>query len=172
MRNPNFKTFLFCVAFASPFVVSFNGDSQILSRVKNFQLHDPNGKLHDWVVSTPNQSPCNWIGIICEARNHTVILINLYGFEISGGFSFEFCRIQTLRILSLADNNFNGSLSSQAFSPCIRLRKIDLSENLFIGELPDFSSENLEVLQLSNNNFSGDIPSTYWREPGLKPIQR
>ncbi|KAK8652879.1 hypothetical protein V6N13_126902 [Hibiscus sabdariffa] len=173
MRNPNFKTLLFCVfcvSFALPFVFSFNGDAQILTRVRNSQLHDPDGRLHDWVVSTSDQSPCNWTGIRCEARNHTVISIDLSGFGISGGFPFEFCRIRTLRFLSLANNFLNGSIPSQAFSPCFRLRSIDLSENIFIGELPDFSSENLEVLQLTNNNFSGDIPPSFGQMRSLKVL--
>ncbi|KAE8709591.1 LRR receptor-like serine/threonine-protein kinase HSL2 [Hibiscus syriacus] len=173
MRNPNFETLLFCVfwvSFALPFVVSFNGDSQILSRVKNSQLGDPNGKLRDWVISNPDQSPCNWTGIGCEARNRTVISIDLSGYGISGGFPFEFCRIRTLRFLYLADNFFNGSLSSQALSPCFRLREFDLSDNLFIGELPDFWSDNLEVLRLSNNNFSGDIPVSFGQMRSLKVL--
>ncbi|KAE8706999.1 LRR receptor-like serine/threonine-protein kinase HSL2 [Hibiscus syriacus] len=170
MRNPNFETLIFCVSFALPFVVSFNGDSQILTRVKNSQLDDRSGKLRDWVILTPDQSPCNWTGIRCEARNHTVISIDLTGYGISGGFPFEFCRIRTLRFLYLADNFLNGSLSSQAFSPCFRLREFDLSDNLFIGELPDFASNNLEVLRLSNNNFSGDIPLSFGHMRSLKVL--
>ncbi|XWS29647.1 hypothetical protein CRYUN_Cryun24cG0047500 [Craigia yunnanensis] len=171
MRNPNFKTFVFFIlwfSFVLPSVISFNGDSQILTRVKDSQLNDPNGKLHDWVISTPDQSPCNWTGITCETQNRTVISIDLSEFGISGGFPFGFCRIRTLRALFLAGNFINGSLSSQALSPCSRLREINLSDNLITGELPDFSFDNLEVLQLSNNNFSGDIPLSFGRIQSLK----
>lgn len=173
MRNPNFKTLLFFIlCFSSvPSVISFNGDSQILIRVKNSQLNDPNGNLNDWVISTPDQSPCNWTGITCEAQNQTVISIDLSGFDISGGFPFGFCRIRNLRALSLAQNYLNGSLSSQALSPCSRLQGIDLSDNLFTGELPDFSFENLEVLQLGNNNFSGDFPLSFGRMQSLKVLK-
>ncbi|XVE86935.1 hypothetical protein DITRI_Ditri18aG0075100 [Diplodiscus trichospermus] len=173
MRNPNFKPSLFLIlwfSFVLPSVISFNGDSQILTRVKDSQLTDPNGRLHDWVLSTPDQSPCNWTGVTCETQNHTVIAIDLSGFGISGGFPSGFCRIRTLRTLSLADNFFNGSLSSQALSPCSHLREINLSDNLFVGELPNFEFENLEVLQLSNNNFSGDIPLSYGRIQSLKVL--
>ncbi|MFQ6664968.1 hypothetical protein Gotur_031891 [Gossypium turneri] len=173
MRNPDLKAlicFLFWVVCVFTFVVSFNGDSQILIRVKDSQLDDPNGRLRDWVILMPDQSPCNWTGVICESRNRTVASIDLSGFGISGGFPFEFCRIRTLRTLYLADNNLNGSLSSQAISPCFRLREIDLSGNIFVGELPDFSSEHLEVLELSNNNFTGDIPVSFGRMKSLKVL--
>ncbi|WRX08941.1 Protein kinase domain - like 10 [Theobroma cacao] len=173
MRNPKFKTFLFfiwCSFFILPSVISFHGDSQILTRVKDSQLNDPNGKLHDWVLSTPDPSPCNWTGITCNIQNQTVISIDLSGFGISGGFPFGFCRIRTLQTLYLADNFLNGSLSSQVLSPCSRLQEINLSDNLFTGELPNFSSENLEILQLSNNNFTGDIPLSFGRMQSLKVL--
>ncbi|XVF61435.1 hypothetical protein PTKIN_Ptkin08bG0129200 [Pterospermum kingtungense] len=174
MRNPNFKTLLLFIlwfSFVLPSVISLNGDSQILIRVKDSQLNDPNGKLHDWVILTPNQSPCNWTGITCETRNHAVISIDLSEFDISGGFPFGFCRIRTLRALYLAGNYLNGSLTSQALSPCSHLQELNLYGNLFTGELPDFPSENnLEVLQLSNNNFTGDIPLSFGWLQSLKVL--
>ncbi|GMJ08084.1 HAESA-like 2 [Hibiscus trionum] len=174
MRNSNFKTFIFfviCFSLHLPSVFSFDGDSQILIRVKDSQLVDPDGNLHDWVSSKPGQSPCNWTGITCETQNQTVISIDLSRLGISGGFPFGFCLIRTLRSLSLAGNTLNGSLSSQALSPCSHLREIDLSENLFIGDLPDFSSDNLEVLKLFNNNFTGDIPLSFARIRSLKVLK-
>ncbi|XP_022741718.1 LRR receptor-like serine/threonine-protein kinase HSL2 [Durio zibethinus] len=174
MRNPNFKTLLFLIlwfSFVLPLVISINGDSQILVRVKDSQLNDPNGMLHDWVISTPDQSPCNWTGITCETQNQTVVSIDLSVFGISGGFPFGFCRIWTLRALSLAGNFLNGSVSSQALSSCSHLQEINLSDNLFTGELPNFPSENLEVLQLSNNNFTGDIPPSFGQIHALKVLQ-
>ncbi|XVF15358.1 hypothetical protein REPUB_Repub09cG0145300 [Reevesia pubescens] len=173
MRNPNLETFLFFIlwfSFVLPCVISFNGDSQILIRVKDSQLDDPNRNLHDWVIETPDQSPCNWTGITCETQNQTVISIDLSGLGISGGFPFGFCRIRTLRTLNLAGNFINGSLSSQAVSPCSRLQEINLADNLFVGELPNFPSENLEVLQLTNNNFTGDIPLSFGRMHSLKVL--
>ncbi|XP_039031006.1 LRR receptor-like serine/threonine-protein kinase HSL2 [Hibiscus syriacus] len=172
MRNSKFKTLLFVFWFSLdlPSAFSFNGDTQILTRVKDYQLVDPDGNLQDWVFATPDQSPCHWTGITCESRNQTVVSIDLSGLGISGGFPFGFCLVRTLRSLSLARNNLNGSLSSRDLSPCSHLKEIDLSENLFIGEVPDFPSENLEVLRLFNNNFTGDIPLSFARLQSLKVL--
>ncbi|XVF17450.1 hypothetical protein REPUB_Repub10bG0123000 [Reevesia pubescens] len=173
MRNSMFKTFLFFISwfsFVLLSVFSFNEECQILIRVKDSQLNDPHGNLHNWVISKPDQSPCNWTGITCDTQNQTVISIDLSGFGISGGFPYGFCRIRTLRTLSLAGNFLNGSLSSQALPSCSRLQEIDLSDNLFTGELPNFLSENLEVLRLSNNNFSGDIPLSFGQIQSVKVL--
>ncbi|KAE8704836.1 LRR receptor-like serine/threonine-protein kinase HSL2 [Hibiscus syriacus] len=172
MRNSKFKTLLFVFWFSLdlPSVFSFNGDTQILTRVKDYQLVDRDGNLQDWVFTSPDQSPCHWTGITCESRNQIVVSIDLSGLGISGGFPFVFCLIRTLRSLSLARNNLNGSLSSRAFSPCSHLQEIDLSENLFVGELPDFPLKHLEVLRLFNKSFTGDIPLSFARIQSLEVL--
>ncbi|KAL5753223.1 hypothetical protein ACOSQ2_023730 [Xanthoceras sorbifolium] len=159
--------FLYCF---SP-VISLNGDSQVLIRVKSDQLHDSDGKLSNW-VTTSDQSPCNWTGITCDAQNKYVVGVDLSRLGISGGFPNGFCRIRTLRNLTLTDNSFKGALSSQSLSPCSHLQVLELSSNEFNGELPDLSREfgSLHVLDLSNNNFSGDIPTSFGRFPALKVL--
>ncbi|XP_050205871.1 LRR receptor-like serine/threonine-protein kinase HSL2 [Mercurialis annua] len=152
---------LYLLSFSFSLAVSLAGDSEILIRVKNAQLDDPDGKLSDWVVSrTDPSSPCKWTGVTCDSVNHTVVGIDLSGFNISGGFPSGFCRILSLKHLTLADNNFNGSLDSRTLSLCSHLHVLNLSANLFVGELPEFPPEfvDLRVLDLSSNNLSGDIP--------------
>ncbi|EEF30396.1 Receptor protein kinase CLAVATA1 precursor, putative [Ricinus communis] len=154
---------LYAVSFSFSLVVSLTGDSEILIRVKNAQLDDRDGKLNDWVVSRTDHSPCKWTGVTCDSVNNTVVSIDLSGLNVAGGFPTGFCRIQTLKNLTLADNFFNGSLTSRALSPCQHLHVLNLSANIFVGELPDFPPDfaNLRVLDLSCNNFSGDIPASF-----------
>ncbi|KAB1225690.1 LRR receptor-like serine/threonine-protein kinase HSL2 [Morella rubra] len=161
--------FLFLHCFS--LVVSLRGDYEILIRVKNGQLDDPNGSLNDW-VSNGVSNPCNWTGVTCDSQKLTVSSIDLSGLSIYGGFPFDFCRIRTLQNLSLSDNYFNGSLQSQLLSLCSHLRLLNLSANLFVGQLPEFSQEftELEVLDLSNNNFTGDIPASFGRFPSLRVL--
>lgn len=150
---------------------TFNVDSEILFRVRNGRLDDSNGKLSDWVLAR-DEGPCNWTGITCDSGNKSVISIDLTGFGLSGGFPYDLCRIRTLRNLSLSDNLFNGTLSSQSLSLCSHLQVLNISSNAFVGELPDLSQEyrNLQVLDLSFNNFSGDIPASFGSFPVLKVL--
>ncbi|KAF7809974.1 LRR receptor-like serine/threonine-protein kinase HSL2 [Senna tora] len=151
--------------------VSLLGDSQILLRVKNTQLLDNNGSLENWVPNT-DHNPCNWTGITCEVGNRSVVSIDLSGTGIYGGFPFGFCRIPSLRSLSLAQNYLGGAISPESLLPCSHLRLLNLSDNCFVGELPEFLSDFSELRQLdfSRNNFSGDIPASFARFPHLSAL--
>ncbi|KAK3211057.1 hypothetical protein Dsin_015763 [Dipteronia sinensis] len=176
MQYQSMKLFLgllFSFLYSFSLVISRNEDSQVLIRVKSDQLHDSNEKLSNWVPTTTDQSPCNWTGITCDAKNHSVVGVDLSNLGISGGFPYGFCRIRTLRNLTLTNNFFIGPLSSHSqLSPCSHLQVLELVNNQFIGDLPDFSLEfgNLEVLDLSENYFSGDIPASFGRFPALKKL--
>ncbi|WCJ32066.1 Leucine-rich receptor-like protein kinase family protein [Euphorbia peplus] len=169
--NNCFLLLFIILSFSSSLVLSLTADAETLIRVKTGQLHDPNGKLDNW-VSGLDHNPCNWTGITCDLHNQTVTSVDLSGFGISGGFPSGFCRIRTLQNLSLADNFFNGTLSSLALSPCSHLHLLNLYSNLFVGPLPDFSPvfRNLRVLDLSSNNFTGDIPVTFGGFPSLEVL--
>ncbi|KAA8531508.1 hypothetical protein F0562_006139 [Nyssa sinensis] len=150
---------------------SLHSDGAILLRAKNDQLDDPNGLLGDW-VETSHNAPCNWTGITCDPQNDAVVSIDLASVGISGVFPAGFCRIPTLRNLTLSDNNLNGTLSSESISLCSRLHLLNLSFNFLHGELPAFTWEfvNLSVLDLARNNFSGEIPVSFGRFPGLQVL--
>lgn len=152
-------------------VISIAGDYEILMRVKNAQIDDPDGKLNDWVPNG-NHNPCNWTGIACDPKKLAVISIDLSGFGIYGRFPSGFCRIYTLQNLSLASNNINGTLSSESLSLCSHLHFLNLSGNLLVGGLPGFAPgfSQLRFLDLSMNNFSGDIPESFGRLPALKVL--
>ncbi|XP_010268651.1 PREDICTED: LRR receptor-like serine/threonine-protein kinase HSL2 [Nelumbo nucifera] len=150
---------------------SLTEDAIFLHRVKNSHLDDPTGSLNDWNLTpqVANITPCNWTGIVCDPLSLSIISIDLSGLHIYGYFPADFCRIPTLQNLSLADNFFNGSLTSASISSCSHLHHLNLSLNLFVGNLPDFTPDfvNLRSLDLSFNNFSGHIPPSFGRFPNL-----
>ncbi|KAK9285994.1 hypothetical protein L1049_025197 [Liquidambar formosana] len=102
----------------------------------------------------------------------TVLSIDITGIGISGGFPSGFCRIRTLQNLSLPGNSLNGTISSESISLCSHLRNLNLSANVFVGELPEFVPDfvNLQSLDLSLNNFSGEIPASFGRFPALRVL--
>ncbi|XP_030538908.1 LRR receptor-like serine/threonine-protein kinase HSL2 [Rhodamnia argentea] len=162
-----------CFFFLLPLAVSADGDYEILLRVKTSLLDDPDGQLADWAPNA-DRSACNWTGVDChtQGRNRSVVSVDLSDLNLSGGFPYDFCRIRTLRNLSLANNNFYGALAAPPFSLCSHLQSLNLSSNIFVGELPDLSPgfADLRVLDLSFNNFSGDIPASFGRLPALSVL--
>ncbi|KAH6784701.1 HAESA-like 2 [Perilla frutescens var. hirtella] len=144
-----------------PSTNSLSRDAVILFRVKTSQLQDPLGALDDWLESSPN-APCNWTGVSCGGGGG-VVALDLRSAGISGDFPADFCRISTLRNLDLSDNSLGGNLSSSSISPCSHLSSLNLSSNYFVGSLPGFPAEflNLTILDFSFNNFSGEIPESF-----------
>ncbi|KAL3526933.1 hypothetical protein ACH5RR_011589 [Cinchona calisaya] len=152
----------FCIALVIPCTSSSNRDVVVLLRVKSSELQDPNGQLSDWKLSAPN-APCNWTGIGCDNQTHDVVSVDLPSFGIQGYFPVNFCRIQTLRSIDLSDNFLTGTISPEALTLCSHLHFLNLSANLFVGDLPELQTQflNLNTFDLSMNNFSGKIPASY-----------
>ncbi|XP_010547578.1 PREDICTED: LRR receptor-like serine/threonine-protein kinase HSL2 [Tarenaya hassleriana] len=172
MNNSCFSLFLLVSVSWFLHVSSNGGDAEILIRVKQARLRDPDGKLLDWVIAGDEPSPCNWSGIACDLRNGTVTKIDLSGFGLFGGFPYGFCRIRTLKNLTLSDNYLNGTFASESLSLCSHLHVLILTANSFSGRLPDFSPEfrQLRVLELESNDFSGEIPESYGRFRALQVL--
>lgn len=155
------------------FVNSAHGsarDAAILSRVKSAQLYDPDGVLDDWLISAPN-APCNWTGVSCSnSSTDDVVSVNLSGFNLSGNFPADFCRISSLRSLDISLNYIGDRISAEAMSRCSHLVYLNVSTNNFVGRLPGFPVPfpNLTILDFSFNNFSGDVPESFVNMPNLQ----
>ncbi|KAL5181649.1 LRR receptor-like serine/threonine-protein kinase HSL2 [Glycine soja] len=152
-------------------VLSLERETQILLGVKNTQLEDKNKSLKNWVPNTDHH-PCNWTGITCDARNHSLVSIDLSETGIYGDFPFGFCRIHTLQSLSVASNFLTNSISPNSLLLCSHLRLLNLSDNYFVGVLPEFPPDFTELreLDLSKNNFTGDIPASFGQFPHLRTL--
>ncbi|XP_057543090.1 LRR receptor-like serine/threonine-protein kinase HSL2 [Amaranthus tricolor] len=166
MASSHFFSFFFLNYFISSFAsLTATTDSVILIRVKNDQITDDHNGLSNWVLPNhdhPFPQPsnhCNWTGITCNSL-HQVTAVNLDNLELSGTFPSGFCRIPSLRNLSISSNLFHGFVS---LSLCSHLHSLNISDNNFSGELPVFSPEfsSLYVVDFSVNNFSGDIPRSF-----------
>ncbi|KAM7250186.1 hypothetical protein ACFE04_022069 [Oxalis oulophora] len=76
--------------------------------------------------------------------------------------SYALANCQNLNLLNMSDNKMAGKLNHTP-SACRSLSAIDLSYNLFVGELPPTfvadSPATLEYLDLSHNNFSSPFSS-------------
>lgn len=110
----------------------------------------------------PN-SPCNFTGVSCHS-NGFVSEINLAGKNLVGTVQFDsLCALSSLEKLSLGSNLLHGSISED-LKKCVHLKYLDLSGNLFSGEMPEFSSLiKLTYLNLSASGISGVFP---WKSLG------
>lgn len=171
MDKNHFIKSLFFLTFFINGATSSTRDAAVLLRVKTSQLTDPLGALDDWVDSSPN-APCTWTGIACDAANRTVVAVDLSGFNISGNFPADFCRISSLRYVNLTQNSFGGSVTSDTMALCSHVVAINVSYNNFVGGLPEFPVQftNLTVLDFSYNNFSGEIPASFANLPRLQVL--
>ncbi|KAF2285218.1 hypothetical protein GH714_039037 [Hevea brasiliensis] len=69
----------------------------------------------------------------------------------------------SLLIVSVSRNAFSGNIPVGLWT-AFNLTYLTLSDNLFMGELPNEVSGNLSRLEISNNKFSGKIPTgASWR---------
>lgn len=164
---------LLILLFHSAAMAAAATDAEILHRAKVDGILDPAGRLADWTTAGGVAvSPCNWTGVGCDASSGSVTSLDLSSLGLSGDFPSAFCRIPTLKNLTLAGNDFAGGLPSAALSPCSAVYLIDLSSNCFTGPLPELppSFSELVVLDLSQNNFSGEIPASFGRFPKLQVL--
>ncbi|KAK6929573.1 Leucine-rich repeat-containing N-terminal, plant-type [Dillenia turbinata] len=123
-------------------------------------IEDPDSKLASW--NEDDDCPCNWVGVKCNPRSNRVTELALDGFSLSGHLGRGLLQLQSLRKLSLSNNNFTGSILPN-LARLTNLRIVDLSGNGLSGHIPDdFFNQcgSLRVISLSGNHFSGQIPSS------------
>ncbi|GMI92570.1 hypothetical protein like AT5G25930 [Hibiscus trionum] len=160
-------SFLFLLFISIPLKVTsqdINADRNVLLNLKQ-QLGNP-PSIQSW---TSSSSPCDWPEIKCTANN-SVTEVNLRDKNITVPFPPTICDLKNLTLLDLAFNYIPGE-----FPPlynCSKLQTLDLSQNYFVGPIPDeidrFSS--LVYLDVGANNFSGNIPPSIGRLSNLQTL--
>jgi Leucine rich repeat N-terminal domain/Leucine rich repeat len=150
-------------------------DSTVLLQFKE-GLTDPTGSLGGW---QQGKTPCNgrtnipaWSGVICT-REGRVLGLQLEGMNLSGKLNLDIlAKLPTLRVLSFANNNFEGSMP--ALNMVTNLRAAFFSTNKLSGEIPTDAFAgmgNIKRIHLDNNRFVGPIPKSLAELPKLSELR-
>ncbi|KAJ7959621.1 Receptor-like protein kinase [Quillaja saponaria] len=139
-------------------MTNFTTDQSALIALKSsIILENPHNLLsNNWTTSS---SICTWVGITCGTRHQRVKVLNLTMMGFSAIIPPQMGNLSFLVNLDLAGNNFHGHLP-QELAMLRRLKLINLSYNMFSGEIPTWIMGGLPKLQhldLRRNNFSGFI---------------
>ncbi|XLR09839.1 hypothetical protein HN51_046442 [Arachis hypogaea] len=130
-------------------------------------LHDPSSSLASW---KDDSSACSWNRVQYNPAIGRVTEINLAGLELSGRIGKGLEKLQHLMVLSLSDNNFNGSIT-HSLTLSSTIQNLNLSHNGFSGQIPTLflNMSSIRSLDLSHNSFSGHIPQSLgnWIFPAM-----
>lgn len=123
---------------------------------------DPKNVLNiTWIESPSHPCLVKLNGVRCNSNATNVVHIRLENLNLSGTIDADsLCRLQKLRVVSLANNNIRGTIP-QSILHCTRLTHLNVTSNQLSGRLPNALTKlkHLRNLDISNNNFSGMIPS-------------
>ncbi|KAH7543638.1 hypothetical protein FEM48_Zijuj02G0205200 [Ziziphus jujuba var. spinosa] len=141
---------------SSCFASSLLSDYEVLVTLKQGFEFRGVPALSSWNSSSPS-SVCSWGGIGCS-RGGRVVSVDLTDLGLSGSVSPALIsRLDQLVHLSLAGNNFSGSIE---IGNLTNLRFLNISANQFDGGLHwNYSSiPNLQVLDAYDNSFAALLP--------------
>ncbi|KAH8952986.1 hypothetical protein BDL97_08G000900 [Sphagnum fallax] len=89
------------------------------------------------------------------AQASNLLQLDLSGNQFTGEFPTQFLNTKTLQEFSIGSNQLQGTIQSNAFENLTQLLTLDISDNNFIGPLPNLSSLSiLNSLNLSYNKFT------------------
>ena len=135
--------------------VSAASSSPDTSALQAFQLSaDPSLQILNWTGG----EPCNahWIGVSCDEGGNVRELV-LEGMHLVGPITV-LANLSQLRLLSLKDNAFNGSLPDM--SQWRYLRHLYVHNNKLSGPIPESIAAVTKLLRFtaSSNQLTGPIP--------------
>ncbi|XP_054822074.1 probable LRR receptor-like serine/threonine-protein kinase At1g74360 isoform X2 [Prosopis cineraria] len=89
--------------------------------------------------------------------------------KLSGGI---WMGIAKLRMFSVSENVLSGTIPPSAFPVKCNLEVLDISENMFTGNVPQelANCKNLTILNLSSNKFNGSIPKQVGSISGIEAL--
>ncbi|KAM5552353.1 hypothetical protein ABKV19_026948 [Rosa sericea] len=115
-----------------------------------------NGSLESLVLSGTKFS-----GVLPDSIGNLEMLSRLYlsDCNFTGAVPKSLANLTQLRFLALSSNKFSGSINYIQWDKLIKLKLLDLSNNLLYGSIPlsPFSIPLLQGLVLSGNHFSGQL---------------
>ncbi|KAJ7958862.1 Receptor-like protein kinase [Quillaja saponaria] len=152
-----FPSLCYILCFLSVLSGIKSDELPILLKLKS-ALSTSNSKVFDsWV---PTNSVCNFDGITCNSNGFVreIELANK-NLSVSGALPFDsICQLQSLEKFSFGFNFLSGIITED-LNNCVKLRYLDLGNNVFTGSVPNVSSlTELQYLYLNNSGFSGDFP--------------
>ncbi|KAK4837509.1 hypothetical protein QYF36_006043 [Acer negundo] len=162
---------LFSTTVLITFPCSFSiPDSEALLNLKN-SFVDEADELQSW---EPSSAPCkngeqenHWAGVVCY--NGLVTGLRLPNMGLSGKIDVNaLVEMPGLRTINIMNNSFSGNFPE--FNRLGALKAIYISGNQFSGEIPpDYfvKMESLKKVWLSDNKFMGKFPSSLGQLPHL-----
>ncbi|XP_019159617.1 PREDICTED: protein STRUBBELIG-RECEPTOR FAMILY 3-like [Ipomoea nil] len=113
--------------------------------------------LPGWSV---DGDPCNgkWQGVQCEGTNIVSITINAA--NLGGELGNNLGSFSSIKKIDLSNNHIGGAIPSNL---PVTLDNLFLSDNEFIGNIPDSLSSlsQLSAMSLNDNHLTGEIPDSF-----------
>ncbi|KAJ7947137.1 Receptor-like protein kinase [Quillaja saponaria] len=173
-------------------MTNFTTDKHALLALKSsISFENPHNLLaRNWTNNSPF---CTWIGVTCGTRHRRVTALILSNMSLTGTVSPQLGNLSFLIDLDLSNNNFRGHFPNIA--RLHRLKSVNISYNMFDGEIPTWilgelpklqqlvlgwnnfdafsprfpnNMSKLEILDLTNNSIAGMIPFEIGRFSNLK----
>ncbi|XP_031283625.1 receptor-like protein kinase 5 [Pistacia vera] len=163
LLHTHFTLLLISIPFQVNSQIPNTEELTILLNIKQ-ELGNP-PSLSSWNATS---SPCDWPEITCI--ENSVTNISFQNKAITQKIPPTICNLKNLTYLDLSLNNIPGEFPD--ILNCTRLEILDLSQNLFVGPLPN-DVDRLSALQYINfgaNNFSGYIPPSIGRLSELQVL--
>ncbi|XVF78893.1 hypothetical protein PTKIN_Ptkin14bG0174300 [Pterospermum kingtungense] len=132
--------------------------------------------LNHWAPSSNSSSHCSWPEITC--LNNSVVDLSLRNRTINKTIPSFLCDLHDLKHIDLYYNNILGGFPTTLYN-CSKLEFLDLSENYFVGTIPD-DIQRLEIGNLSILDYLGlaynmkfmpsKLPSSFKQLNNLKTL--
>ncbi|KAM3372616.1 hypothetical protein ACQJBY_019484 [Aegilops geniculata] len=132
-------------------------DRQVLLSFKESISNDPFGVLSPWNTSI---SFCSWPGVACgKTLPPRVISLGLSSLGLSGQLSPWIANLTSLEQVDLSENHFVGGIPEE-LGTLQHLQSLKLGRNNLVGIIPISlcTSRSLREVNLSSNRLAGPIP--------------
>jgi tRNA A-37 threonylcarbamoyl transferase component Bud32 len=165
----HFSFYTIFLLFFSHANSKLNAEEQAI--LLNLKQHWQNPQpLRHWTPSN-SASHCYWPEITCT--DGSVTGISLPNMNITGTVPPFICDLNNLTAIDLSYNYMTSNGFPTAFYNCSKLVSLDVSQNNFVGKVPDdiHRMSRLRHLNIGGNNFSGNIPASIGQLTELRILQ-